>query len=142
MKQYLYLAQSGDAWIVRQEPNEDSLTCLQTLVGGLIECVSPSKVPCDVWVNEESLFQPGFGINLVASYITGRQLVGPVVLASSRVDGATISVSQHLVNKLKREGLIIEETVLTAREIQDRYKDVYFPNETNPTAWRTGLPRS
>ncbi len=128
MKQYLYIAQDGTAHIVRQEPNQTSLDCLQALVGGLIESVSPSKVACDVWANEEGLYQPGFGINLVASYITGRQLVGPMVLAGSTKNGDTISVPDRVINKLKREGLIIEDSVLSPSEIIALYPEIYSPS--------------
>jgi hypothetical protein len=121
MNQYLFIDQHGDALIVRQEPHETSLSCLQTLVGGLIQIVPTSKIAADVWVNEEGLFIRQFGINLVASYITGRQLVGPTVFASSTKDGDTIGLRDSVLNKLKREGLLIADEVRTSSQIAQEY---------------------
>jgi hypothetical protein len=121
MNQYLYIDQFGDAIIVRQEPTETSLSCLQTLVGGLIQIVPTDRIRADVFVNEEGLFFPQFGINLTASYITGRQLVGPAVFAGSNKDGDTISLYDSTLNKLKREGLLIHDEVWTATEVAKEY---------------------
>jgi hypothetical protein len=121
MNQYLFIDQHGDALIVRQEPHETSLSCLQTLVGGLIQIVPTSKIAADVWVNEEGLFIRQFGINLVASYITGRQLVGPAVFTSSTKDGDTIGLRDSVLNKLKREGLLIADEVWTSSQIAQEY---------------------
>lgn len=121
MREYLYLSQGGDAYIV-QDDSKDSLTALQTLVGGLIQGVYPTKLgpTVDTWVNEEGLMMPNFGINLVASFITGRQLVGPCVLAGHTPSGDTISVPKKVVTKLKREGLMIDERTWAPFEIANR----------------------
>lgn len=132
---YLYINEIGDAVVVTQQPGEDSLTCLQTLVNGLIELVRPNKLNCDVWCNEEALFQPNFGINLVASFMTGRQLVGPIVLTSSNANGDTTSFPQHLMDKLKREGLIIDTGNYSSADIVRLYPSTYpeGTNESNST---------
>jgi len=121
MREYLYLSQGGDAYIVQDDSN-DSLTALQTLVGGLIQGVYPTKLgpEVDTWVNEEGLMIEGFGINLVASFITGRQLVGPCVIAGHTRGGETISVPKKVVTKLKREGLMIDERTWAPFEIANR----------------------
>lgn len=121
MREYLYLSQGGDAYMV-QDDSKDSLTALQTLVGGLIQGVYPTKLgpEIDTWVNEEGLMMEGFGINLVASFITGRQLVGPCVIAGHTRSGETISVPKKIVTKLKREGLIIDERTWAPFEIANR----------------------
>lgn len=121
MNEYLFIDQGGDALIVRQEAHETSLSCLQTLVGGLIQIVPSDKIDADVWVNEEGLFFPQFGINLVASYITGRQLVGPVVFANSNEEGDTISLDKNILNLLKREGLLIDDKIWTSSEVANEY---------------------
>lgn len=121
MNQYLFVDQHGDALIVRQEPHETSLSCLQTLVGGLIQLAPSTKIDADVWVNEEGLFFPQFGINLVGSYISGRQLVGPVVFANSNSNGDTISLRDSILNKLKREGLMVDDKVWTSAEVAKEY---------------------
>ena len=122
---YLYINEIGDAVVVTQQPNEDSLTCLQTLVNGYIELVRPNRLGCDVFCNEEALFQPNFGINLVASFITGRQLVGPIVFASADSQGNTTSFPQHLMNKLKGEGLMIDTGDYSAADIVNLYPSTY-----------------
>ena len=122
---YLYISPSGDAVIVKKGRHEESLYILQGLVDGWIERVPSTRIDCDVWCNEEALFREGFGINLVASYITGRQIVGPCVLTSATKDGETISLAPHIITKLKREGLIIDEKPLFYGEIKTRFHYVY-----------------
>lgn len=120
--EYLYIGQQGDAVLV-DRGDMPSLDALQALVGGLIECVSPNQIdPCvDVWVNEEGLYMPEFGINLVASYITGRQIVGPAVLAGYRVDGATIGVPDAVIKNLKRDGLMIHDEIMQPNQVRDTF---------------------
>lgn len=119
---YLYIGQQGDAVLV-DKGDMPSLEALQTMVGGWVECVSPNKIdPCvDVWVNEEGLFMPEFGINLVASYMTGRQIVGPAVITGYRVDGATIGVPDAVIKNLKRDGLMISQEVMGPRAVRDTF---------------------
>ena len=132
---YLYINEIGDAVVVTQQPNEDSLTCLQTLVNGLIELVRPNRLGCDVFCNEEALFQPNFGINMVASFMTGRQLVGPIVFASADAKGNTTSFPQHLLNKLRNEGLMIDTGDYSSADIVRLYPSTYPQgnHETNST---------
>lgn len=119
---YLYIGQQGDAVLV--DPGKSrSLEALQAMVGGWIECVSPNNIdPCvDVWVNEEGLYMPEFGINLVASYMSGRQIVGPAVITGSRVDGATIGVPNVVIKNLKRDGLMIADEVMSPDQVRDTF---------------------
>lgn len=119
---YLYIGQSGDAVLV-DRGDMPSLEALQTIVGGLIQSVSPNKIdPCvDVWVNEEGLFMPEFGINLVASYMSGRQLVGPAVITGFRPDGATIGVPDAVIKNLKRDGLMIADKIMSPTQVRDTF---------------------
>jgi len=117
MNTYLYIDPNGTAVLVNQEDDQTSLACLQELVGGLIENVAPNALGCDAWVNEEGLVY-GLEINLVGSFVLGRQIVGPVVLADyDREDGETLSVPALIVNTLERDGLLIEEEPMTSAQV-------------------------
>lgn len=119
---YLYIGQQGDAVLV-DKGDMPSLDALQTMVGGWIQSVSPNKIdPCvDVWVNEEGLYMPEFGINLVASFMSGRQLVGPAVITGFRVDGATIGVPDAVLKNLKRDGLMIADEIMSPTQVRDTF---------------------
>ena len=110
MMEFLLIRDNGMAYLV--ESDDNTLSTLQTLVDGLIECVNADKrslgFEADVWVNEEGLFRQDFAINLVASFITGRQLVGPVVLARSNSNGATLGLTSSQINRLIEDGLMLE----------------------------------
>lgn len=108
---WIYITEFGDALLV--DPTKDTLSDLQSLVGGLIECVASTRnrmgFACDVWVNEEGLFREDFAINLVASYLTGRQLVGPAVICTSDANGYTHGLSEANIRRLERDGLMIDD---------------------------------
>lgn len=120
--EYLYIGQQGDAVLVNSS-SQPSLNALQTMVGGWVECVSPNRIDprVDLWVNEDGLSMPEFGINLVASYISGRQIVGPAVITGFRVDGATIGVPDSVIKKLRRDGLMIDDRVMEPWEVRHRF---------------------
>lgn len=122
MREYLYISQGGDAVIV-EDLEKDSLGSLQMLVGGNIECVSPTALGpgVDAWVNEEGLLLENFGINLVASFITRRQLVGPMVLTGYDNQGNTTSLPSDIIPRLKREGLMIFERKMEPFEVAARF---------------------
>ena len=109
-KEFLLIRDNGIAYLV--ESDESTLSTLQTLVDGYVECVTADKrslgFEADVWVNEEGLFRQDFSINLVASFITGRQIVGPAVLARSSKDGKTLGLTSGNINRLIEDGLMIE----------------------------------
>ena len=109
MRHYLYITEMGEAMTVN--PTNDCLRDLQTLVGGLIECVpaDPDRLGmnADVWVNEEGLFISGMGLNFVASYITGRQLVGPCVITMER-GGKTIGLMPEHLRTIRADGMEID----------------------------------
>lgn len=109
--EFILIEETGDAFLI--ESGDSTLTTLQTLVDGLIECVavdrrSPLGFAADVWVNEEGLYRNDFGINLVASYMTGRQIVGPAVIARSSKDGKTLGLNGTHINRLIEDGLLLE----------------------------------
>lgn len=112
-KQFILIEDTGYAFLVNAEQGESTLRLLQTAVDGLIECVTANKralgFDADVWVNEEGLFRNDFGINLVASYITGRQLVGPAVIARSSTQGATLGLTDNNLARLRADGLHIDD---------------------------------
>jgi hypothetical protein len=122
MRQYLYVGQQGDAVVVR-DFNDTALEGLQKLVGGMIECVNPTKLgpSVDVWVNEEGLLYSDFGINLVASYITGRQLVGPAVFAGHNGKGETTDFPTAILARLMREGLMVDQRGMEPFEVANRF---------------------
>lgn len=109
-KKYIYIAESGYTFLVNG--GENSLKDLQTLVDGLVDVVEADKTiigfPCDTWVNDEGLYRNDFGINLFASVITGRQIVGPAVLARS-INGATTGILDSQIRRLVKNGLIIDD---------------------------------
>ena len=110
MTEFILISDNGTAYLV--ESGESTLDTLQTLVDGYIECVTADKhvlgFESDVWVNEEGLFRQDFAINLVASFLTGRQLVGPAVLARSSKGGKTLGLTSSNINRLIEDGLMLE----------------------------------
>lgn len=60
---------------------DGSLATLQKAVGGYVERVVLSET-LTMWVNEEGLLQ-GLPINMAATILAGRQIVGDVVLESN-----------------------------------------------------------
>jgi hypothetical protein len=120
-KEFLLIRDNGIAYLV--ESDESTLSTLQTLVDGLVECVNADKrslgFEADVWVNEEGLFRQDFAINLVASFITGRQIVGPAVLARSNSNGATLGLTSSQINRLIEDGLMIEQAAEGAFTLTD-----------------------
>jgi len=109
-KEFILIKSNGMAYLV--ESDESTLSTLQTLVDGYIECVTAKKsvlgFDADIWVNEEGLYRQDFEINLVASYMTGRQLVGPAVIAKSSTSGNTLGLTTNNINRLIEDGLMIE----------------------------------
>ena len=110
-KQFVLIEDTGDAYLVNS--GDDTLPTLQALVDGWIECVTASKrelgFDADVWVNEEGLFRNDFGLNLVMSVVTGRQLVGPAVLARSNSQGATLGLTPSNLYQLVHDGLMLDD---------------------------------
>jgi hypothetical protein len=109
----------------------DTLATLQLLVDGLVECVTPNpKVlgfTADVWVNEEGLYRSDFSINLLASYLTGRQLVGPAVLARSTSHGRTVGLTERHLERLTADSLFLDYNDgknWTAEEVVARREEV------------------
>ena len=108
---FVVIEQTGYSFVT--DSGTDTLATLQLLVDGLVECVTPNPkvlgfTCADVWVNEEGLYRPDFSINLVASYITGRQLVGPAVLARSTSQGRTVGLTERQLERLAADGLFLD----------------------------------
>lgn len=107
---FVVIEQTGYAFVTGSGTN--TLETMQLLVEGLVECVTvDSKVlgfSADVWVNEEGLYRPDFSINLVASYMTGRQLVGPAVLSRSTSHGRTVGLTERHLERLAADGLFLD----------------------------------
>ena len=75
--------ESGEAWMIPTDgpavtiERLPTLERVQSIVGGWVE-----RVPCPggvLYCNEEGLLK-GLELNMMASYMTGRQIVGPVVI--------------------------------------------------------------
>lgn len=109
---FIHIAQNGYAALVTHD-NGSSLTALQTLVDGYVDCVTADPdalgFAADVWVNDEGLYRKDFAINLVGSFITGRQLVGPIVIALSDADGETTGLTSAHIEQLRKDGLEIDD---------------------------------
>lgn len=110
-KQFVLIEQTGESYLVNA--GDDTLRTLQSLVDGYIECVSADRrtlgFHADVWVNEEGLYRNDFSINLVASFMTCRQLVGPAVLARSATTGATLGLTLTDIYTLINDGLDLND---------------------------------
>lgn len=92
--------------------SDQSLRALQQLVDGYVDYLSADPVAlgfnADVWFNDEALYREDFSINLIGSFITGRQLVGPVVIALSDGPVTTGLTSAHL-EQLRMDGMYIDD---------------------------------
>jgi hypothetical protein len=123
---WIYITEYGDALLIA--PTDQTLSDLQSLVGGYVECVAATKdqmgFACDVWVNEEGLFRNDFGFNLVASFMTGRQLIGPAVICTSDAQGNTCGLTEKNITRLLDDGLMID----------DNHGDLWTPSSA--TAFR------
>lgn len=104
----------GKSYVVESKQGQSTLDFLQSLVGGLIECVSLSS-HVDLWVNEEGLFREDFGLNIKASRLAGRgyHLVGPAVMTGQK-NGETIEIGEDYI----RATLSSDPTVYTVETIQ------------------------
>ena len=88
-------------FLVSDDTVMPTLKFLQTLVDGLIECVSLTP-DLDMWVNEEGLFRDDFEINRRASIMAGHGYVikGPAVITGQR-NGETISITPEDFDRLR-----------------------------------------
>lgn len=85
-KRFVVVPPEGEAYFYSCDG--DTLPALQTLVGGLVDCVSLGN-GVDGWINDEGRYtQP---LNLAASLIARQPIYGVMVLAGSR-NGETISL--------------------------------------------------
>lgn len=118
MKQFVLIEQDGYGFVVNE--GDTTLSTLQTLVDGLIECVAvPSfhfGFPVDLWVNEEGLFREDFLLNIPASQLAGRPIVGPAVIARSNANGETLGLTEGQLNKV-RESLIVDTDPMTIEQV-------------------------
>jgi len=120
---YLVISDFGKAWAVKAVSEEETLECLQTLVGGwaeysdkcLIERVpnmtgvpTPKGIEIDCWVNEEGLFREGFIRNKIASAFTGVDCVGPAIFTSADDEGNTIPLPNGYLQGAMQAGLKLE----------------------------------
>ena len=101
----LYLDEGGSVFTV--DIGDDTLKGLQALVDGWVDCARTVDGTLDVWVNDEGLYRSDFTVNLMASFLVGRTLVGPAVLASLTMDGRTVGVDDKHVAALERQGMRI-----------------------------------
>jgi len=111
-KLFLLIEDNADAYIVSSD-DDSTLRTIQGLVDGYVECLSANRrvigFESDAWVNEDGLSRNDFGINLVASYLTGRQIVGPAVIARFSHDtGETLGLGKAHIQRLVNDGLMVE----------------------------------
>lgn len=107
--------------VVHHDDTQGTLKALQTLVDGFIDYVhvpAPNDFgfPFDIIVNDEGLYRPDFTINLVASVLAGRHLVGPAVISKANKNGRTIGLSASEIAKISEIALVTPEE-LTPQEI-------------------------
>jgi len=105
----------GKSYVVESEQGKTTLEFLQSLVDGLIECVSLDH-HTDLWVNEEGLFRGDFQLNTKASRLAGYgyNLVGPAVMTGQK-DGATVEVGSEYL----RQTLVSNPSVYTVEDIRE-----------------------
>ena len=88
----------------------DGLKDMQDVVGGFIECASEPTDNYDVYVNEEGL-PKGLPLNILASLISGRKLLGPaLVTGKPDEDGEITSVPKGVMTTLHQTAMIMEIT--------------------------------
>jgi len=109
-------------YIVEGGEGRSTLSLLQDLVEGLVECVS-LDTDTDLWVNEEGLYRSDFRLNGRASFLAGDEyhLVGPAVMTGVTSEGETISIHQDFLNLVISElgeKVYSVEDVLTIRHDQ------------------------
>ncbi len=84
------------------------LADMQEVVGGLIERVAMPHLNYDVYVNEEGL-PMGLPINVLASLMTDRRLVGTVLVTGPvDEDGDLTSVSNGIMKGLAQVSAVME----------------------------------
>jgi len=118
MNHMIYIDEFGT--IARVAAEGITLRQLQDLVGGLITITDGvvNNIGVDIIANDEALYLPNMGINLVASYMTGRQLVGPVLLATADAQGNTRGFGLAKLSIIL-QGCDVEEDVYQPYEIVD-----------------------
>jgi hypothetical protein len=100
MSNYIMIAESGYTALVNPSGGR-TLKDLQTLVGGFVDAVSLDinlDFNCDLWVNDEGLLND-YGYNAVASGLTGKYLVGPVVITALASNGETLGLTVTQVDQ-------------------------------------------
>lgn len=105
----------GKSYVVESKQGQSSLDFLQSLVDGLIECVSLSS-HVDLWVNEEGLFRDDFSLNIKASRLVGYpgyNLVGPAVMTGQK-NGETTEIGRYYIEAT----LSSDPTIYTVEAIQ------------------------
>jgi hypothetical protein len=112
---FVYLNEFGDALRVERQPHEQSLAFFQTLVDGLITVVSSPMF--DFVCNDEGLFRQDFGINLVASLLSKRQLVGPCVISKTDRDGNSIGLTEADIRSLD---LFMDDRIWKSHEVAEK----------------------
>lgn len=105
----LYIDEYANVALVDLTSEISTLRALQRLVDGLVDCVAftdtVSGVSGDCWVNDEGLYRQDFGINLIATVMTQRQLVGPVVICNHDNNGETTGITDSQLDALRASGL-------------------------------------
>lgn len=107
---FIYITQNGYAALVTHDTGS-SLTALQTLLGGYVDCMSSDRevmeFDADIWVNDEFLFQKDFGVNYPASKMAGcyyvNPIFGPAVITKVDNEGNTCGLSDKEIEILKRK---------------------------------------
>lgn len=109
----LYLDEYGTAALVDLASETRTLTALQRLVDGLVDCVDTAfdttGFHADIWVNDEGLWRNDFTLNLVASFMANQSLVGPVVICNHDHEGETTGIATAQLVALRDAGLSIEQ---------------------------------
>lgn len=100
-------------YLVEKSEGQSTLSFLQTLVDGYVECLYIDD-NTDVWVNDEGLFRNDFVTNIVASVLANRPLVGPAVITGQR-NGDTISVPDKVLDMADFDETFTADEVTTIR---------------------------